>query len=305
MRNAFSEEIYKHIKKNKNIYIVAADISPSGKMAEISEKNDKQIINVGVAEQVMVGVAAGLSMEKNKVFCYTIAPFSLYRPFEFVRDDLCLQKLPVTIVGMGAGTIYSELGPTHTAIEDISIARSLPNLNIIAPCDKLEVKEAVRYCLKNKKNPIYLRIGKSGETDFTKNAKDKWRFGKIRNIISGKKVCILTYGPIIKLAFKLREICKEKISIYSCHTLEPFDKKNLKNIQKKYKKIICIEDHVENGGLKSIVSEILLGEKFSNKFHFFHLKKKFLNSYDSQESLQEKHGLSIKNIIKKTKLTLK
>ena len=99
----------------------------------------------------MIGVAAGLSMEKNKVFCYTIAPFSLYRPFEFVRDDLCLQKLPVTIVGMGAGTIYSELGPTHTAIEDISIARSLPNLQVIAPCDGLELKEAVKYCLKNKK----------------------------------------------------------------------------------------------------------------------------------------------------------
>ena len=119
------EEIYKHIKKNKNIYIVAADISPSGKMAEISEKNDKQIINVGVAEQVMVGVAAGLSMEKNKVFCYTIAPFSLYRPFEFVRDDLCFAEASCNYCRYSAGTIYSELGPTHTAIEDISIARSL------------------------------------------------------------------------------------------------------------------------------------------------------------------------------------
>jgi len=305
MRNAFSEEIYKHIKKDKNIYIVAADISPSGKMAEISEKNDKQIINVGVAEQVMIGVAAGLSIEKNKVFCYTIAPFTLYRPFEFVRDDLCLQKLPVTIVGMGAGTIYSELGPTHTAIEDISIARSLPNLNIIAPCDNLEVKEAVKYCLTNKKNPIYLRIGKSGEANFTEKSKDKWKFGKIRNIVSGKKVCVLTYGPIIKLAFELKKICKDEISIYSCHTLEPFDKIGLRNILKKYKKIICLEDHIENGGLKSIVSEILLEKKITNEFYFFNLKKKFLNSYDSQKSLQEKHGLSIKNIIKKSKLILK
>ncbi len=305
MRNAFSEEIYKHIKKDKNIYIVAADISPSGKMAEISKKNNKQIINVGVAEQVMIGVAAGLSMEKNKVFCYTIAPFSLYRPFEFVRDDLCLQKLPVTIVGMGAGTIYSELGPTHTAIEDISIARSLPNLQVIAPCDGLELKEAVKYCLKNKKNPIYLRIGKSGEKNFTKTTSSKWRFGKIRNIVKGKKTCILTYGPIIKLAFELKEICKNEISIYSCHTLEPFDKYGFRKILKKYKNIICIEDHIENGGLKSIISENLIGKKIENNINFFHLKKEFLNSYDSQESLQEKHGLSLKNIIKKTKLLLR
>ena len=305
MRNAFSEEIFKHIKKNKNIYVVAADISPSGKMAEISKKNSEQIINVGVAEQVMIGVAAGLSMDKNKVFCYTIAPFSLYRPFEFVRDDLCLQKLPVTIVGMGSGTIYSELGPTHTSIEDISVARSLPNMNIIAPCDGLELKEAIRYCLKNKKGPVYLRIGKSGEKNFTKNIKDKWKFGKIRKIAQGEKVCILTYGPIVKLAFELKEICKENISIYSCHTLEPFDKNRLGLIMRRYKKIICIEDHIETGGLKTIISENIVKKKFNNEIYFFSLKKKFLNSYDSQDNLQKKHGISIENIIKDTKLKLK
>lgn len=305
MRNAFSEEIYEHIKKNKNIYIVAADISPSGKMAEISKKNNKQIINVGVAEQVMIGVAAGLSMQKNKVFCYTIAPFSLYRPFEFVRDDLCLQKLPVTIVGMGAGTIYSELGPTHTAIEDISIARSLPNLQIIAPCDGLELKEAVKFCLKNKENPIYLRIGKSGEKNLTKISKEKWKFGKIRKIVSGKKICLLTYGPTIELAFKLKEICKDEISIYSCHTLEPFDKKGFDKILKNYEKIIFLEDHIETGGLKSIISEYLIEKKINKELFFFHLQKKFLNAYDSQKSLQTKHGLSIKNILKKTKLISK
>ena len=302
MRNAFSEEIFEHIKKNKNIYIVAADISPSGKMAEISKKNKKQIINVGVAEQVMTGVAAGLSMDKNIVFCYTIAPFALYRPFEFVRDDLCLQKLPVTIVGMGAGTIYSELGPTHTSIEDISIARSLPNLNIIAPCDGLELKEAIKFCLKNKKGPIYLRIGKSGEQNFSEKCKNKWIFGKIRKILHGKNTCILTYGPTIKLAFELNKLCKEKFSIYSCHTLEPFDKKGLEIILRKYKKIICIEDHIETGGLKTIIGEHLIGKKYKNEMFFYSLKKRFLNSYDSQKSLQSKHGLSIERIIKNSNL---
>ena len=305
MRNAFSEEIFEHIKKNKNIYIVAADISPSGKMAEISKKNDKQIINVGVAEQVMTGVAAGLAMDNNKVFCYTIAPFALYRPFEFVRDDLCLQMLPVTVVGMGAGTIYSELGPTHTSIEDISVARSLPNLKIIVPCDGLELKEAIKFCLKNKKGPVYLRIGKSGEKNFTQKCRNKWIFGKIRRILKGEKVCILTYGPTVKLAFELNNLCKENFSIYSCHTLEPFDKKGLNLILKKNKKIICIEDHIETGGLKTIICENLIEKKYSNEIFFYTLKKKFLNSYDSQKSLQEKHGLSIDRIIKKSNLILK
>ena len=91
-----------------------------------------RFINVGVAEQVMIGVSAGLAMQGKKPFAYTIAAFSLYRPFEMIRDDLCYQNLPVTIVGMGAGTIYSNLGGTHLTQEDISIAKSIPNMSIIA-----------------------------------------------------------------------------------------------------------------------------------------------------------------------------
>ena len=137
MRNFFSKTIYKNIKKNKNIFVVAADISPEGDMAKL-QKTQKNFINVGVAEQTMVGCAAGLAMSGKRPFIYTIATFALYRPFEMIRDDLCYQNLPVTIVGMGAGSIYANLGGTHTSIEDISIARSIPNMQILAPCDPLE-----------------------------------------------------------------------------------------------------------------------------------------------------------------------
>ena len=150
----------------------------------------------------------------------------------------------------------------------------IPNFNIISPSDPDEMKQAVKQCVKNKRNPIYLRLGKSGEKNYTKNSVEKWKFGKIRKIVGGKKVCILTYGPTIKLAFKLREICKDNIAIYSCHTLEPFDKKNLNKILNSYKKIICLEDHIEIGGLKSIISEHLIRKKFNNQLYFFNLKKK-------------------------------
>ena len=158
----------------------------------------------------MIGICAGLAASKKILFAYTIATFSLYRPFEMVRDDLCYQNLPVTIVGMGAGTIYSTLGGTHLTQEDISIARSLPNMKILAPCDPLELEECIKYCAKNKKGPIYLRIGKSGEKNFTSNKTEKWKFGKLRKINNGKDVCIISYGPIIKKAFDIKNFLSEK-----------------------------------------------------------------------------------------------
>ena len=105
MRNTFSNELYKIAKNDRKIYIIAADISPAGSMEKFRSENPDRFINVGVAEQVMVGVCAGLSMRGKKPFAYTIAAFALYRPFEMIRDDLAYQNLPVTIVGMGAGTI--------------------------------------------------------------------------------------------------------------------------------------------------------------------------------------------------------
>jgi transketolase len=133
----------------KNIFVVSADISPSGKMAELINK--KNFINVGVAEQSMISMCAGLAMSGAKPFAYTIAPFALYRPFEMIRIDLCYQNLPVCVVGMGAGTIYANLGSTHHTQEDISIARSIPNLEVLAPCDPFELKKSIDYfCSKSK-----------------------------------------------------------------------------------------------------------------------------------------------------------
>lgn len=305
MRNKFSEILAKLANKNKKIYIVVADISPAGKMEQFQKKHKSRFINVGVAEQTMIGVCAGLAISKKIPFAYTIATFSLYRPFEMVRDDLCYQNLPVTVVGMGAGTVYSTLGGTHLTQEDISIARSLPNMKIIAPCDPLELEESIKFCVKNKKGPIYLRIGKSGEKNYSNNSFEKWEFGKIRNIHKGSNLCILSYGPIIKKAFELKDLLlKNKInpSIYSCHTLKPFDEEGIKRIFKKYKTIITIEDHSLIGGIASIVQQLAYKFGFNKKILSYGLKDEFKHIYGDQENLLERHGIStlkIKNSILK------
>jgi len=302
MRDAFSEQLYKEAVKNKNIYIVVADISPAVSMSKFRKEFPDSFINVGVAEQSMVGIAAGLAMKGKIVFTYTIATFSLYRPFEMIRDNLCYQNLPVIVVGMGAGTIYNNLGGTHMSQEDISICRSLPNMNVISPADPLEMKSAVSYCVNHAKKTTYLRLGKSGENNFTLNAKEKWSFGKIRLIQNGSKIAIISHGILIKLSFSIsKEIQKIKIlpAIFSCHTLKPFDKSKFKNICQNFDLIISIEDHSEIGGLTTILKEESYLNKFKGKLLNFSLKDEFINDYGSQDSLLTKHGISKKLILKK------
>ena len=297
MRNKFSETVFKNIKKNKNIFVVAADISPSGAMAKF-QKSNNNFVNVGVAEQNMIGVCAGLAMSGKTVFAYTIATFSIYRPFEMVRDDICYQNLPITVVGMGAGTIYANLGGTHTAIEDISIARSIPNMTVISPCDPLELISAVNYCCTKNTSPTYLRIGKSGEKDITKNAVEKWKFGKIRKIFSGKNTCILSHGPISQLAYDAIKIKNKNTSLYSCSTLKPFDENGIKKIFKKYKKIITLEDHSIIGGLSDIVTNLAFKNGYKGKIITNSLKDKFIHTFSNQNDLLEAHGISLKNLIR-------
>ena len=297
MRNKFSETIYKNIKKNKNIFVVAADISPSGSMAKF-QSSEKNFINVGVAEQNMIGVCAGLAMSGKKVFAYTIAPFSIYRPFEMVRDDICYQNLPVTIVGMGAGTIYANLGGTHTAIEDISIARSMPNMKVISPCDPEELASAVNYCCTKNSSPTYLRIGKTGEKNITVNSKEKWKFGQIREIIKGSNTCILTHGPISNIAYEAINKKNKNIALYSCSTLKPFDEKRIKKIFKKYKKIITLEDHSIIGGLSDIITNLAFKNNYKGKIITNSLKDKFIHVFSNQDDLLQAHGISLKKLIK-------
>ena len=173
MRNKFADIIYKTGTKNKKIFVLVADISPAGSMSKFREKYPNRFINTGVAEQSMIGIAAGMALRGFRPFCYTIATFALYRPFEMIRVDLCYQNLPVTIVGMGTGTVYSTLGGTHLTQEDVSIARSIPNMNIIAPCDPNEMQDAVKYCCNKSKNPIYLRIGKAPRGLIRKTKEEK------------------------------------------------------------------------------------------------------------------------------------
>jgi transketolase len=294
MRNTFSEALYEEATKNPNVYIVVSDISPAGSMAKFSTQYPDRFINVGVAEQSMIGICAGLALKGCQPFAYTIATFSLYRPFEMVRDDLCYQNLPVTVVGMGAGVIYSTLGGTHHTQEDIAVAGAIPNMQIIAPCDPLECTDATRWCAHQKNGPVYLRIGKAGEPVLTSDA-EPWQFGKIRYLRRGSDVCILTYGVITKMAAGIADRLTaqgKSVSVVSVHTMKPLDRDGIMDALKHHKQVIVIEEHAPQGGLASQTKQIAWDIKATCRLDTFTLQDAFIHNYGSYDDLLAAHGLA-------------
>ena len=303
MRNNFADVIYEEGKKDNRICVVVADISPAGSIEKFRNEFPDRFINCGVAEQSMIGIAAGLALEGYRPFCYTIATFALFRPFEMIRVDLAYQNLPVTIVGMGAGIIYSTLGSTHHTMEDISVASSIPNMRVICPSDPKEMKLATKWCAKKNSGPVYMRLGKVGEPVLTNTAIDKFSINKIRYIEKGKDLAIITYGTKLKLALELKHkiYLKNKVnaSVITCNSIKPIDQKGLVKILRKYKKIIILEEHVPHGGLSSRVKEINSDNKINANIFSFTLKDKFIHFYGSYDELLSKHGLSLDQILNK------
>jgi transketolase len=294
VRNTFSEALYEEATQNPDLYIVVSDISPAGSMAKFSAQYPDRFINVGVAEQCMIGVCAGLALKGCQPFAYTIATFSLYRPFEMVRDDLGYQNLPVTVVGMGAGVIYSTLGGTHHTQEDIAIAGAIPNMQIIAPCDPLECTDATRWCARQKNGPVYLRIGKAGEPVLTKEA-EPWQFGKVRYLRRGTDVCILSYGVITKMAVEVADRLQalgKSVSIVSVHTMKPIDRAGIIDALKRHAHVIVVEEHAPQGGLAAQTKQLAWDSRATCRLDTFSLQDAFIHNYGSWENLLDSHGIS-------------
>jgi transketolase len=299
MRNRFADTFYELGKQDPRLCVVVADISPAGSIAKFRTDFPDRFVNTGVAEQIMIGMVAGMAQRGLRPFAYTIATFTLYRPFEMVRDDLCYQNLPVTIVGIGGGVTYSTLGATHHAQEDISIACALPNMNVIAPCDPDEVEAATRWCSTQERGPVYLRLGKAGEPILTKGAETPWQFGKIRKLRDGADVCILSYGPIMKQAFEIAERLEatgRSTAVVSVHTLKPLDREGIVGMLKNYPHVVVIEECAPSGSLAMQIKALAWESRADCKVAAFTLKDEFIHCYGSHEELLARHGLSAANI---------
>ena len=300
MRNAFADVIYEIGQSDPRICALVADISPAGSIVKFREQFPERFINTGVAEQAMIGIAAGLALKGMRPFCYTIATFSLYRPFEMIRVDLGYQNLPVTVIGMGAGVIYSTLGGTHHSMEDVAVASAIPNMTVLAPCDPAEMRLMTHWCATQSQGPVYMRLGKAGEPDLTAGASDAFEVGKIRYLQRGTDVALLSYGIAVGMAKKIAaklEASGKSVSVISCHTIKPLDRAGVEQVLASHKQVAVIEEHVPHGGLGSRVKAIAWDCRANCRLDTFSLKDEFIHCYGTHDELLRAHGLSVDHVL--------
>lgn len=294
MRNTFANVFYEEAKKDSRLCVVVADISPAGSMEKLRKEYPDRFINTGVAEQIMIGMCAGMAMRGLRPFAYTIATFALFRPYEFIRDDLCYQGLPVTVVGVGGGVTYSTLGGTHHAMEDVAIASALPNMRVIAPCDPAEATAATHWCVKQEEGPVYLRLGKAGEPVITQDAAP-FEFGKVRLIREGRDALVLGYGPTLKMAIDAAAALEAKgvsVAVASVHTLKPLDREGIAKLLQRFARVVVLEEMVPQGGLADAVKGIAWESGARCKLACMSLKDEFVHVYGGHGDLLAAHGIA-------------
>ena len=301
MRKTCLNTIYELAKKNKRVAFIGSDLGP-GVLKEFKKNISNRFFMEGVSEQYIIGMSAGLAKEGFLPYVNTISTFITRRCFEQIVIDLCLHKLPVKLIGNGGGLVYAPLGPTHQAIEDISILRPLPNISIIAPCDAIEMQKLLKDTV-NLKGPLYIRIAKGGDKIITQK-KEKIKFGKARILIKPKDKLILTTGVMAQVAIDAANIINKKkknsCGVLHFSTIKPLDIKTLIKFSKKVKKIVTVEENLLEGGFGSLILEVLNQHSPNDckKVKRLGLKNKFIDKYGSQEELFKDNKLTEKEIVK-------
>ena len=256
----------------------------------------------GVSEQSIIGLSAGLAMEGFIPYVNTIATFITRRCFEQIVVDLCLHNLPVKLIGNGGGLVYAPLGPTHQAIEDISIMRSIPNMSIISPCDAVEMKALIEQSV-DYKSPLYIRLARGGDKIITEK-KDLIKIGKGIVKIEPQDYLFLTTGVMTQIAIEASNFLKKEknveCGVIHLGTIKPLDTKLLLEWIPKVKKVVTVEENVLSGGFGSSILEFT-SEHFPEnltKIKRIGLEDKFIEQYGSQDLLLKSNNLTKENLIK-------
>jgi len=298
MRYAFIKTLTKLASKNQKIFLLTGDLGYTV-FEDFATAFPKRFINMGVAESNMVGVAAGLSLEGFIPFVYSIATFATMRPYEQIRNDICLQNLNVKIVGVGGGLGYGHAGPTHHSQEDIAIMRVLPNITIVCPADPFEVEVATEQAAKLK-GPVYLRLGKAGEPKIHPK-KPKLKLGKGIIMRDGSDVLLLATGNQVINSLLVAEVLSKKgiaAKVINLHTIKPLDKELILDSVKKIKYVVTIEEHSVIGGLGSAVAEVLASEEGNTVLKRIGIADKFSKIVGDHEHLRNHHSLTPEKIKK-------
>ena len=287
MRNAFVETLIKLAEKDKDVYLLTGDLGFSV-FETFAKKFPNRFLNCGIAEQNMMGVAAGLALSGKKPYVYSIIPFVTIRCLEQIKDDVAYQNLNVKVVGVGGGYSYGYLGATHHATEDIAMIRVLPNFKVFAPGDSVETKNLMIEAYK-KKGPAYFRLTNVGGK-VTHHNKDKIKIGEPFVFNKGKDGTLIVNGIFLGIGKDLIGELKKmgyNFKLISLPTLKPINEESLWKELKNQKLVFSLEEHSLIGGMGTALAEILSDKEWKGTLKRVASPDKFFPKVGKAEYIRE------------------
>ena len=305
MRNAFIRGLTALAELDKRVVLLTGDLGFKI-FDDFAARFPGRFYNAGVAEANMMGVAAGLALGGLKPFAYSIVPFATLRCLEQIRDDICYQEAPVTVVGVGGGYSYGPNGATHHALEDIAVMRCLPNMTVVCPGDPLEAELATLAAGRHSR-PLYLRLGRSGDPQVHHSA-PSFSLGRAIVVRDGRECALIATGNALPVAVAAADrLATEGIHcrVVSMHTVKPLDDALLRSCAKECGALFTVEEHSLIGGLGSAVGEWLTAKGVRCLLRSYGAGDRFAHVCGSQEYLRRLEALTADQIAASIREALK
>ena len=305
MRATFGLIALDLVKKNPNLIIATSDVSTSAGLERFRKQHPNNYVDVGIAEQNLIGVSAGLASEGYDVISTTFAPFQTLRCCEQIKVNLGYMEHKICMVGLASGLVLGNLGFTHCSIEEIGALRSIPNISIVVPADSFELSKVLDEFLEHN-NSIYIRLTAGANSKIINLNDYKFKIGKAIKILSGEDIAIIGCGNILSNCIDAAKELRTKginCTVINMHTIKPIDKDIIKNITQNHRLIITVEEHNIIGGLGSAVAEIMSEEENNCKLLRLGVND-FYSKGGSYEFLKDIYGLSVEKIIKNVLLNI-
>ncbi len=293
MRRACLDMVYELARKDPRVVFIGSDLG-AGVLDGMKREMPDRFFMEGVQEQHLIGMAAGLAMDGFIPYVNTIATFLTRRCFEQLAVDLCLHNLPVRLIANGGGLVYAPLGPTHLAIEDMAILRTLPNMTVTAPADADEMRRLMPATLDHP-GPIYIRLGKGGDPIVSRDA-DGFEIGKAIELRQPGEICIIATGVMSSRALEAANILDAEgigCGVVNMHTVKPIDAECVLRLARTVRVLVTLEEHVLAGGLGGAIVEII-ADRLDGRppiLKRIGLPDAFPDEYGSQDSMMETFGL--------------
>jgi len=304
LRKTYGQTLLDLGRKDKNIVVMDADLAKSTQTIIFGNEIAERFIDVGLSEQDMISMAAGLSLTGKTVFASSFCVFLVGRVYDQVRQSVCYNNANVKLIGTHSGLGVGEDGSTHQSLEDIALMRPLPNINIIVPADAIETARVIEY-VSHHHGPYFVRLTRSN-LDQIYDENYSFELGKASILRKGQDMAVFAIGAMVEKALEAAELLeKESIStaVINMSTLKPLDKQTILDMARTTRAVISIEDHSVYGGLGSAIAECL-SQNHPTKMKIMGIDNKFGRS-GSPDELYTHYGLSAKNIVTEAKNILK